>query len=76
MYDANDCFSTEFNFEVKEITPNHDLIIEQIDTNDNGINEGISPICYGGLGSFYFEIENNLSSSPLKYFLNNSESCV
>ena len=73
VYDANVCFSTEFNFEVKEITPNHDLIIEQIDTNDNGINEGVSPICYGGLGSFYFEIENNLSSSPLKYFLNNSE---
>ena len=73
VYDDNICFSNEFNFEIKEITPNYDLIFQQTDTNKNGINEGVPPICFNGLGSFYFEIENNLSSSPLKYFLNNSE---
>ena len=73
LYDTNICYSNEFTFEIKEIIPNYDLIIAQTDTNNNGINEGISPTCYGGLGSFYFEIENNLSSSPLKYFLNNIE---
>ena len=73
LYDANICYSDEFNFEIKEILPNYDLIITKTDTNNNEIIEGISPTCYGGLGSFYFEIENNLSSTPLKYFLNNIE---
>ena len=73
VYDDNICYSNEFNFEIKEITPNYDLIFQQTDTNKNGINEGVPPTCFNGLGSFYFEIENNLSSSPLKYFLNNSE---
>ena len=73
VHDTNDCFSNEFNFEIKEITPNFDLVIQKKDTNDNGTSEGIPPVCYNGLGSFYFEIENNLSSAPLKYFLNNTE---
>lgn len=73
LYDANICYSEELNFEIREITPNYNLLVEQLDTNENGVIEGTPPVCYDELGSFYFEIENNLSSSPLRYFLNNSE---
>lgn len=73
VFDSNNCVSNEFNFEIKEITPNYDFIIENLDTNNNGIIEGNNPECFNGLGSFYFEIENNLSSEPLKFFINESE---
>ena len=65
--------SQEITFEINELVPNYEFIYEEIDTNDNNIIEGNKPLCYNELGSFYFEIENNLSSSPLRYYLNDKE---
>ena len=73
VYDNNNCFSDEIIFEIKEIVPNYDFIYSENDSNNNDIIEGNKPLCYNGLGSFYFEIENNLSSAPLRYYLNEEE---
>ena len=73
VYDNNNCFSQEITFEINELVPNYELIYEEIDTNNNNFIEGNKPLCYNGLGSFYFEIENNLSSAALRYYLNDKE---
>ncbi len=69
----NQCISNEIISVVEKLETKFDLVVDQTDSNNNNIIEGNIPLCYGGLGSFYFEIENNKSSLPLKYFLNDKE---
>ena len=74
VFDNLNCKSAEISTEILEIAPIFDVSnISTLDSNSNNIIEGNKPECYNGLGSFYFEISENQSSLPLKFYLDNIE---
>ena len=74
VFDSFNCKTAEISSEIKELDPVFELAnISSTDSNNNGIIEGNKPKCYDGFGSFYFEIENNKSSLPLKFYLDDKE---
>ena len=74
VFDNLNCKSAEVSTEILEIAPVFDISnISTLDSNSNNIIEGNKPECYNGLGSFYFEISENQSSLPLKFYLDNIE---
>ena len=74
VFDSFNCKTAEISSEIKELDPVFEFAnISTTDSNNNGIIEGNKPKCFNGLGSFYFEIANNTSSLPLKFYLDNTE---
>jgi len=74
VFNNLNCKTAEISTEIIEIFPVFEVSnTSTIDSNKNEIVEGNKPECYNGLGSFYFEISNNQSTLPLKYYLDNTE---
>ena len=74
VFNNLNCKTAEISTEIIEILPVFEFSnVSTIDSNKNDIVEGNKPECYNGLGSFYFEIVNNKSTLPLKYYLDEME---
>ena len=74
VFNKLNCKTAEISTEIIEIFPVFEFSnVSTIDSNKNDIVEGNKPECYNGLGTFYFEIANNKSTLPLKYYLDGTE---